>query len=312
MILSIRHLTKFHYSAPISESVMEVRMHPRSEGAQRCLSFHLSLSPPARIRQYQDHLGNIVHHFDIPGHHTELNLLTHSYVETSAPPALPPALPAAAWAELDRLVAEEDHWDMLVPSHFATPTPRLRALAAELGAVRRDDPLTLLRELSAGLHQAFTYAPRSTRVDSPIDEALAARRGVCQDYAHVLIALGRELGIPSRYVSGYLFHRVGDTSMEMSDATHAWAEMLLPGLGWVGFDSANDLIAAERHVRTAIGRDYADVPPTRGVYKGGASCESELQVAVRVAPATGALPQEPAPPVAGTGPLPALQAGQQQ
>ena len=149
----------------------------------------------------------------------------------------------------------------------------------------------LLRRLMREIYTRFEYSPRSTRVDSPIDEALAARRGVCQDFAHIFIALARQLGIPSRYVSGYLFR--GDDSQDRSahDATHAWAEAFLPQLGWVGFDPTNNLIAEERHIRVAIGRDYADVPPTRGVYKGVTAVRTELAVAVRVGPVK--------PPLAG-------------
>jgi transglutaminase-like putative cysteine protease len=122
--------------------------------------------------------------------------------------------------------------------------------------------------------------PRSTRADSPIDEALTTREGVCQDFAHVMIALVRSLGIPCRYVSGYLHHGKQDQDRSTHDATHAWVEAFLPHLGWVGFDPTNHLIASNRHIRTALGRDYADVPPSKGIYRGRAT--SQLFVAVRV------------------------------
>jgi transglutaminase-like putative cysteine protease len=136
----------------------------------------------------------------------------------------------------------------------------------------------LLRELTTHIYEAFEYAPDTTKVDSSVDDALRARKGVCQDFTHIMLALVRPLGIPCRYVSGYLFHQNGARSSE--DASHAWVEALLPTLGWVGFDPTNNLIAGERHIRVAIGRDYADVPPTRGVFKGNA--ETELSVGVRV------------------------------
>jgi transglutaminase-like putative cysteine protease len=182
---------------------------------------------------------------------------------------------------------------MLMPSHFATPTESLRKLARELNICRRDDPLSLLRELTARLRDAFEYAPQSTEVDSPIEHALQERRGVCQDFAHIMTAMVRELRIPCRYVSGYLFHRVEDHDRSAADATHAWVEALLPGLGWVGFDPTNNLIAGERHIRVAIGRDYGDVPPTRGVFKGEA--KSELSVAVKVSPSKVPLPEDNLP-----------------
>ena len=119
-----------------------------------------------------------------------------------------------------------------------------------------------------------------TRVDSPIDVALENRQGVCQDYTHIMIAMVRALGIPCRYVSGYLFHRAQSLDRSAADASHAWPEAYLPELGWVGFDPTNDVLVGGRHIRVAVGRDYADVPPTRGVFRGDA--ETDLSVAVQV------------------------------
>jgi transglutaminase-like putative cysteine protease len=283
MHYSILHVTKFRYSAPITESVMQLWMQPRSEAIQRCLKFELTLRPSARPSHYRDPLGNIVHHFDIPGQHTQLVIKAESLVEMQTPEPLPRALAPSTWDELDAMVAAEDYWDMLMPSHFARPTDLLRELARELRVERRDDPLTVLRELNTAIYNHFDYVPQSTSVDSPIDDALRARKGVCQDYSNIMIALARELRIPCRYVSGYLFHRVEYNDRSAQDATHAWAEALLPRLGWVGFDPTNNLLAGERHIRVAVGRDYQDVPPTRGVFKGTA--ESELSVAVQVKPA---------------------------
>jgi transglutaminase-like putative cysteine protease len=279
MHYSIRHLTKFRYSAPISESVMELRMQPRTEAAQHCVWFDLAIRPRSRLTSYRDHLGNLIHHFDVPGHHSQLAIKSEAVVDI-APQTLPESLSAEAWQELDALVAGGDYWEMLMPSHFASPTDLLGKLARELDVRRRDDPLLLLRELTAGLRETFEYAPQATKVDSPIDEALSNRRGVCQDFAHIMIALVRGIRIPCRYVSGYLFHRVEEHDRSAEDATHAWVEALLPGLGWLGFDPTNNLIASQRHIRVAIGRDYGDVPPTRGVFKGEA--KSELSVAVKV------------------------------
>jgi transglutaminase-like putative cysteine protease len=280
MHLSINHVTKFRYSAPITESIMELRMEPLSEGPQRCLKFDLGLKPPARATSYRDHFGNAVHHFDIPGRHTQLVINARSLVETLPRPEPPAALGPEAWGELDALVDGGDYWDVLMPSHFAQPTDALLDFARELDLRRRDDPLTVLRDLNSAIYNAFDYVPQSTTVDSPIDEALGARKGVCQDYSNIMIALARSLRVPCRYVSGYLFHRVEYNDRSAQDATHAWVEALLPRLGWVGFDPTNNLLAGQRHIRVAVGRDYFDVPPTRGVFKGAA--ESELSVAVQV------------------------------
>jgi transglutaminase-like putative cysteine protease len=298
MYYSILHKTRYRYSAPVSENVTEVRMQPRSEGAQRCLSFRLTTTPGARVHSYTDCFGNAVHHFDIPAPHKVTTITAESIVILTEPPTLPADLGPDAWAELDAMTAAEDYWDYLAPSHFARPTPLLLVLAREVVARRRDDPLVLLHDLTARLYDVFEYDPEHTEVDSPIDHVLEARRGVCQDYAHVMIALVRNLGIPCRYVSGYLFHRVEDRDRSAQDASHAWVEALLPGLGWVGFDPTNNLVAGERHIRTAVGRDYADVPPTKGVYKGRAT--SELEVGVKVVPTEAPIPlEEVLPALAG-------------
>jgi transglutaminase-like putative cysteine protease len=280
MFYSIKHLTKFHYAMPVSESVMEARMHPRSEGNQRCLTFHLAVSPRCRVFAYRDHVGNNIHHFDIPGQHSYLVIVAESLLDVQPAPEIPSSLPPDAWAEADAMVQMGDYWENLLPSEFAEPTPILLELANKLEVQRRDDPLSLLRELNQRLYDYFDYVPKSTKVDSPIDEAILSRQGVCQDFAHVMIALVRSLRIPCRYVSGYLYRRAQDHDRSVVDATHAWVEAFLPPLGWVGFDPTNCLLAGDRHIRTAIGRDYADVPPTRGIFRGKTA--SDLSVAVRV------------------------------
>jgi len=280
MFYSIRHITRFHYDAPVNESVMEVRMRPRSDIDQRCIHFTLTLNPKAHVSSYRDHLGNTVHHFDVPGSHTRLGLVAESTVEIDTVPPVPDNLDPSAWKEIDELGASGEYFEFLQPSHFTTPTPQLKDFAAEIGAVRGADPLSLLRVLNARIFEAIEYVPKSTNVDSPIDTALGSRKGVCQDYSHIMITVLRGLGIPARYVSGYLYHSAEAHDRSSDGATHAWVEALLPGLGWVGFDPTNNLLATDRHIRTAIGRDYADVPPAKGVFKGGA--ESSLSVAVRV------------------------------
>jgi transglutaminase-like putative cysteine protease len=282
MYYTVSHFTRFNYSNPVSESVMELRMHPRSDETQRSLAFNLSVSPRCRVFSYRDHLANHIHHFDVPGKHRQLTIIAESAVESQMPATLPPALGHDAWSEMDSIVNQGDYWEMLMPSEFAKPTQLLKELAKKLRSERRDDPLTVLFDINAGLYREFDYVPRSTKVDSPIDHALEMKQGVCQDFAHIMISMVRMLGIPCRYVSGYLYHRVGEHDRSADGATHAWVEALLPHLGWVGFDPTNRLVASDRHIRTAIGRDYADVPPTRGIYRG--SGEAELSVAVRVHP----------------------------
>jgi transglutaminase-like putative cysteine protease len=294
MFYSIRHLTKFRYSTPVSESMMELRMHPRSEGLQRCLNFQVNVTPRTRVQQYRDYMGNVVHHFDVPGAHRQLTIIAESMVDVAPRETLPAELGDDAWGQLDAQLANGDFWEMLAPSQFAQWTALIEEFAQELHVptadrARERDPLELIAELNAAVYRAIAYVPKSTRVDSPVDDALRNRQGVCQDYSHIMIALVRRMGIPCRYVSGHLFHKAGSKTRSTEGATHAWVEAYLPVLGWVGFDPTNNVWADETHVRTAVGRDYADVPPTRGVFKGDAG--SELTVAVRVAPS-----DKPPPP----------------
>ena len=277
---SIRHLTRFRYDHPISESIMETRMHPRSDSHQHCLSFSLSVSPRCRVFSYRDHLGNNVQHFDIPGEHNQLVIVAESVVEVQEQPNIPSFLSPDAWSSLDNLIDSGDYREMLLPSTFALETPALVGLAQKLDVVHRDDPLMLVHELNSRLYEYFEYVPSHTRVDSPIDEAILSGKGVCQDFAHTMIALLRHVGIPARYVSGYLYRSREDQDRSTPDATHAWVDVLMPHLGWIGFDPTNNLVTHRRHIRAAVGRDYADVPPTHGVFRGKTA--SELYVAVHV------------------------------
>jgi transglutaminase-like putative cysteine protease len=283
MRYTVRHVTRFSYETPISESVMEARMQPRSDEFQRCLHFALTTTPQARVMTYPDHDGNAVHHFDIPARHSRLVVTAEALVDAMERAPLPESLGPEAWKEIDALAASGEWFEHLVPSVFARSSPALEEFASELGLDRRQDPIQLLRRLMREMHGRLEYKPKSTRVDSPIAEALSARCGVCQDFAHIFIALARQLGIPSRYVSGYLFPRTEGESRTGAQATHAWAECHLPGVGWAGFDPTNNEDAGEGHIRVAVGRDYSDVPPTRGVYKGESRMNTELAVAVRVA-----------------------------
>jgi transglutaminase-like putative cysteine protease len=292
MFYAIRHFTRYRYSHPVWQSMMEVRMHPRSEGNQRCFIFQLSVNPRARIFAHTDARGNLVHHFDLPQRHRQLTIISDALVNLDAPQTLPETMDYGAWDELEQLVEKKDYWDMLMPSHFARTSPELQELAEEIGVHERDgrSPLAFLQDVASGVYRSFSYVKKSTAVNSPIEHALKSRQGVCQDFAHIMITLVRNANIPCRYVSGYLYHSAENSDRSSDGATHAWVEAVLPGLGWVGFDPTNNIIVGERHIRTAVGRDYADVPPTMGTMKGKA--ETELQVRVRVTPSQAVLPPD--------------------
>lgn len=279
MTYSIRHVTSFSYEPAVGESVMEVRLQPRSDTRQRCLASGLFVNPQATVMAYRDFYGNAVHHFDIPGKHRSIELVAEATVEM-LPRLELGGRKQSSWEELDELVEQGDYWEMLLPSRYAQITPALNELRSELRLERSGDPLSLLKRLNTAIYESFDYVPNTTRVDSPIDDALRSRQGVCQDFAHIMIALVRQLRIPCRYVSGYLYHGDKNRDRSSAGATHAWVEAYLGECGWVEFDPTNNLLGCERHIRVAVGRDYADVPPTRGVHRGEA--ESELRVCVTV------------------------------
>jgi len=286
MFYSIKHVTRFRYSHPVRESVMELRMQPRSEGHQALRSFQLATQPRAQLYAYADHFGNAVYHFNVLREHSELRLEAQSTVEVKDIIPLPPQADALEWDRYNKLNLTGEHYDLLEDSDFARGSAALSRFALAHGLERpKGDALTALKTLNSTIYAAFDYEVGITQVHSPIVAALEAKRGVCQDFAHIMIALARSWGVPSRYVSGYLYHRRELKDRSGEDATHAWVECWLPSFGWIGFDPTNNIMTGERHIRAAMGRDYADVPPTRGTYKGGG--ESELAVAVTVEP-TGA------------------------
>jgi transglutaminase-like putative cysteine protease len=283
MYYSIRHVTRFRYSNPVRESVMELRMQPRSEGPQTLRSFQIATNPRTQLYAYTDHFGNAVYHFNVLREHSELRIEAVSVIELKDFSALPQKADALEWDRYNRFNLTGEHYDLLEESDFARGSPELTQFIVSNGLAKpKGDPLTALKHLSQIIFSAFEYEVGITEVHSPIEKALKEKRGVCQDFAHIMIAVARSWGIPTRYVSGYLYHRRQDKDRSAADATHAWLEAYLPSLGWVGIDPTNNILTGERHLRVAAGRDYADVPPTRGTFKGNA--ESELAVAVSVEP----------------------------
>jgi transglutaminase-like putative cysteine protease len=293
VLLEIRHVTQYHYERPVRESLMELWMQPQKTARQRLISFELEINPAAQVFSYADSFGNAVYHFDVPQPHDKLTIVARSAVETESPGERPDALDMGEWDRLRSEFVRGECFDFLRMHGFVETTEALDAFVNEhnLDDLRRKDPLTAMRVLSETIYQAFEYQPGVTDADSPIDLALSAGRGVCQDFAHIMLAICRSWNIPARYVSGYLFtdRDAGDRSDP--DATHAWVEVFLPSLRWVGFDPTNNMMTGERHVAVAVGRDYADVTPSRGVYKGDSDSELAVGVSVRRARAALAEPE---------------------
>jgi transglutaminase-like putative cysteine protease len=293
MLLDVRHVTQYRYAAFVRESVMEVWMQPQKSTLQRLLSFDLDVDPPAQLFSYADSFGNAVYHFDVPQPHDRLTITARSAVDCQPPAPLPDALDIGEWDRLKSEFLRGENFDFLHPHGFARETAALHAFMTSHGidGLRQRDPLTAVRRVSETIYESFGYEAGVTRADSPTDDVLTAKKGVCQDFAHLMIAICRSWGIPARYVSGYLFHDKKHADRSDPDATHAWVEVFLPSLRWIGFDPTNNSEATERHIACAVGRDYSDVPPSRGVYKGHAEGQLAVGVSVRKARAAVAEPE---------------------
>ena len=276
----IEHLSRYRYQSPAKGCVMSVCLRPRQDNRQKIVSFSLDIQPAAEPGCEIDFLGNHHHVFNIHRRHRQLDIVVRSEIELSVPQPLPELLAADNWQTIDQQKDTFDHWHFTHPSELTNPSPCLQQFIAEQGIAKQNDPLTSILALNDLLYERFTYQPGSTSVSSPIDHILQNRCGVCQDYAHVMLAIVRGWGIPARYVSGYLWANDDGKQQSPTTASHAWIECLLPEIGWVGFDPTNCTVNDDRHLRIAVGRDYRDVAPTRGVLQGGG--KTELEVSVRV------------------------------
>ncbi len=271
----VEHVTRFQYSEPVRESVVTLYLQPRSDASQHLESFQILTNPGAELGNYKDCFGNAVHFFDVPGEHAQLTVTSRSLVALHA--IEPEEAAHSGWDDLEEAQTPST-WHLLHPTPLTRPTAALAAFVDRRGIARLETPLASIRELTARIHGALAFERGRTRVDSPIDDALMAESGVCQDFSHIMLAIVRGWGIPAQYVSGYLFPVRKGREQIMAQASHAWIECLLPGLGWVGADPTNNTVSPRHHIRVATGRDYRDVPPTRGTFRGAAWQQLEVVV----------------------------------
>lgn len=277
---SVNHVTIFRHGTDVRDRVNEVRLRPRTDALQVCLDFRLITSPVAEVRAHTDYFDNAVHTFDVEEPHSTFTVTARSRVTTQPPPV---SETLAGLPDAYRPLPFEDageHMDFLQATARADFHPDVAEFAQ---AVRRSAPAGVLGplvwSLSLALHGLFQYVPGATDVGTIASDALAARRGVCQDYTHVMLAALRILGIPARYTSGYLRPR-SDAGDVGSQASHAWVEAWFPGRGWIGIDPTNDRLVDERYIRVAYGRDYADVTPIKGSYRGAETGTLTVDVSV--------------------------------
>ncbi len=270
--LFITHRTHYRYASPVKESFNELRLQPVTNEHQTCESFELRVEPAANIRRYLDFYRNWVHHFEVNPPHTELLIESQTRVTTNSANWLDPAARPASMKRIPELARMERCFDYLQASSYVELEPAIWRLALDATA-GETDLWQAAQALNRFVHAHMDYLPRSTDAKTHMRDALAARAGVCQDFAHILIGLCRSLQIPALYVSGY-FCTPG------AQASHAWAEVFLPEIGWRALDPTHARQADERYVKIAVGRDYADVPPTSGNYKG--TTRRTMQVDVNV------------------------------
>ncbi len=276
MKISLVHATELEYDTEVVESVMDTRVGPMTDQHQRWDRHEVSAKPAAAVRRYADGNGNAAHLVTLARPHRSLRLIMRGEVETllEDPFASTPAGRLTALERLDHVSAS-----LLVPRH-----PGLDALASPHRPAGDVGAFESVQRLMHLVHEGFAYRPETTTVFTTATEMLTVGGGVCQDFAHLLIGLCRAIDIPARYVSGYIV--TGERRQEPhrgGGASHAWAEAYTTTHGWRGFDATNGLVAADRHVKMAIGRDYSDVPPTRGTYRGIAREAIRVQVVARVA-----------------------------
>lgn len=273
MLVSIKHRTELTYSDRISESVMELRMAPMSDSRQSLRAFGMAVGPSSPLIEHRDWMGNRVHQLSVVQFHERLVIEAHSAVEMHPKPL--------------KLEEIHDPFPVHEPAHkaldfvrFQGPIvrdDRLDELVSALGLRNVTHLAEVLHRVTKGVLDRFEYKKGVTTASTQLNEVLDRGAGVCQDFAHLSIALYRHLGIPARYVSGYLDRRSGG-SRELQ--THAWVEVLTQSHGWVSIDPTHGLVADEQHIAVALGRSYADVPPNRGVYRGDA--EEDIDVLVEI------------------------------
>ena len=274
---SVEHRMRFEYDAPVRSEVMTLHLCPLRDRTQVVRAFSVHTDPDGPLFEFTDPFGNSAHFLDRARVHDHLEIVTRSQVEVGPVPPNPKRLESGAWQALREARDDVELWPMLHDSAFVRSSPALERFVEAHGLEPGGDPLESACELRARLFRRFEYVPGSTTAESPIEAILETGKGVCQDYAHVMASILRRWGIPCRYVSGYLAPSGDGVTRGES---HAWVEGWFPGTGWIGFDPTNDTEGDERHVRVAVGRDYADVPPTRGVFHGVAGSSMETEVVI--------------------------------
>jgi transglutaminase-like putative cysteine protease len=282
MLYQVTHTTRYTYEAPVSHCLNEVRLTPRSLPGQQVFQTDLRVQPlPAFFQHRKDYFDNDVTTFEVFEKHDRMVATATSTVEVLSRAS--EAVPSFAWEGVCDLLATPPDAPSLEALEFVFDSPYVSA-GPELWEYARQTftagrPFAdALKELSHRIHTEFEYQPKSTSIDMPLMDVLRRRRGVCQDFAHIMVGALRSLRLAARYVSGYVRSGV---KYQGAEASHAWVSVFVPGCGWLSFDPTNDLMPSESHVTLAWGRDYGDVTPVKGITLGGGGQTVEVEVRVR-------------------------------
>jgi len=276
-VFKIKHITNYRYESLARDSANQIILFPIKDEYQKVIQHDLNISGTPDVDIFIDYYGNEVGVFTQSEPHTQLKIYSKIYVET-----IPRPLPVddifinEQWAMLDNLSQEVEFLDYLKQGSFeGSETLKILSMGMRNN---EDTPYKIAVKFCSYVFTHFEYIKGVTTVESTVEEILGLKAGVCQDFAHILTTMLRYMGIPSRYVSGYICPN--KDGMRGEGATHAWAEAYLPEYGWLGLDPTNNCIANEKHVRLAVGRDFSDCSPVKGVYKGSLGHILEVNVSV--------------------------------
>jgi transglutaminase-like putative cysteine protease len=272
--MRVVHATGYAYKSPVTASYNEARLTPRSDSRQNVILNRVETIPATRSYRYVDYWGTAVTAFDLHAPHTELEVTASSVVETEEPEA---PTGEVSWKELASEAVRDRFDEVLTPTHYTPGSRRIERVGKRI--IKEDDPQAAVIAAARWAHSELEYVPGTTGVHSSGIDALREGKGVCQDFAHLTLILLRGMGIPSRYVSGYLHPKrdavVGDT---VDGQSHAWIQAWTGS--WWNYDPTNDSEINEQYISVGVGRDYADVTPLKGIYSGEGSTDLDVVVEV--------------------------------
>lgn len=283
MRYDVSYRTSIHYDDIVRGSQNEMRACPASDEYQQLVAYRVTTHPAARILAYHDYWGTRVDTFGVREPHVSLELMAEASVETMPRPLV---TVSPRVVELSNASFRDQYVEYLSRSMHTEWDGDIASATERIAAITGDDVVGIVLALHRFVHTSLQYTPGATYIGVDVNEVLAKAKGVCQDYAHLAVALCRSIGIPARYVSGYFFASSDATGAdvdgdEVKVQTHAWFEAAIPGWGWLALDPTNAQQVGQRHITIGHGRDYDDVPPVRGVFSGAGRPSTDALVEIR-------------------------------